>query len=106
MPWQLTVTGEWTSFKSQAKRRTWVRAPHGLLFLERMSMFFQQISIQHLLIARFFSTCFANTNLCVINDSMKWVLWLYPFTGENNQGPGRLSDLPEVTEPVGGGAWV
>lgn len=51
-----------------------VRAPYGWLFLEWMSMFFQQIPIQHLLIARFFSTCFANINLCVISDSMKWVL--------------------------------
>ena len=27
------------------------------------------------------------------------------YRGEH-QGPGRLSDLPEVTDPVGGGAWV
>lgn len=59
-----------------------VRAPHGWLFLEQMSIFFQQIPIQHLLIARFFSTRFENINLCVINDYEMGAVTIHIYRGE------------------------
>lgn len=41
--------------------------------------------MEHVLGAGLCSTRSANIDACFINSSVKWVLWLYPFTGEKTK---------------------